>query len=90
MVVDENILPVVLGRLVHFVHDAEVWVRGGDAVPPPPGFLVQRTVGVAVQVLHGAEVTEHHGLVVSVPLICGEPGRLGKDCQSQQSRSKDW
>lgn len=42
MEVDVNVLPALCRRAVQLVHDTQMRVSCGNAVPPVPGFAVQR------------------------------------------------
>lgn len=60
MVVDKDILPLLLRRVIYLVHDAQMRVRSSDLVPPVPAVAVHGRVSKSMNVLDGSEVTARH------------------------------
>ena len=63
MIVDKDILPLLLRRVVDFMHDAQMRMRVGDLVPPVPALAGDGRVGESMDVLDGSEVTARHEAV---------------------------
>lgn len=60
MEVDKNIFPVLFGRAVYFVVDAQMRVRSRNAIPPVPCLAMDRRMSKVVYILNAAEVAADH------------------------------
>jgi hypothetical protein len=73
-------LPTVFRRMVHRVVDAEVRMGLCDAVPPRPGFFVERTMSVVMEALNSPEIRRGHDCVCGSASVGFNPGRVAQVC----------
>jgi hypothetical protein len=88
VIIDKDILPMPLGRVIHLVHDTEMGMGLCYAVPPVPGLAVQRAVGEGVKIFEGAEVADDHDLVAGALFREGCPAGVAEDSCANSSTWK--